>query len=182
MIWTTRFVSTVVIAMALLAASARPAQAAVIEFQTTNLGNDQWMYEYFVSGFNFGADQGFGIFFDVTLFTNLSAAADSAGSDWEVLTIQPDTVLTSDGIYDALALGANASLAQPFSVSFSWLGGPDSRPGSQRFEIYQLADIGTPLAIGETTPRGVSPVPEPSTLLLVGAGTALAAIRRRRKV
>lgn len=162
------------------------AHATVIEFQAIDSpdvvsGEDLWRYEYTLSGNTFDEDLGFSVFFDFTLYDNLQAAP--AGSDWNVITLQPDPVIPDDGIYDALSLVNGASLAQPFSVSFNWLGPPGTTPGSQPFEVYRLEDDDT-LSItesGETIPLGgPEPVPEPSTLFLVGSGLA-AALRWRQR-
>lgn len=160
------------------------AAATVIRFQATDLvdvvaGQDLWIYEYFVSDRVFSVDQGFVILFAPLLYANLRnqvpAPGPAVGVDWDVIVFQPDSTLPANGAYDALALVNGASLSQPFSVDFTWLGGPGSNPGSQRFEVYEL-DGDTPVTFdsGQT-----SPIPEPSTLLLMGSGMALALKRRR---
>jgi hypothetical protein len=92
--------------------------------------------------------------------------------EWDVVLFPISPI---DGAYDALALTAGASLAQQFAVSFVWLGGSATSPGSQPFEVYRLDD-GIPGPDPET--GQTSPVPEPSTLLLLGSGMAVA-LRRR---
>ena len=164
-----------------LALAPAPAEATIIEFEATDLldfvaGDDLWMYRYFVSDFVFDADQGFSISFDTALYRNLQDPLPSVGADWDLLAIQPSQALPSAGLYDALALVKDASLKHPFSLSFTWLGGPGSAPGSQTFTVNQFDEKGNIkiLERGQT-----SQVPEPSTLLLVGSGLALA-LRRRR--
>jgi PEP-CTERM motif len=139
------------------------------------------MYEYFVSDATFQADQGFIVYFDLGSYSDLSVSPKSPGEpDWDPLVIQPDPTLPSDGFFDALALVKGASLANPFIVTFTWLGGADTAPGVQRFEVYELPDaIDPPLETGLTRP--VRSVPEPSTLLLSGLGLALASRFRRSR-
>ncbi len=167
-------------------AEATTVGATTITYQATDLadlapGEDLWQYEYAVSGHVFVVDQGgFSVFFDPALYASLQDGL--ATPDWDVLLLQPDSVLPADGLYDALALVGNPSLA-PFSVSFVWLGGPASVPGPQRFEVYQMDLDGNVLPgseFGQTTPVNTpSPIPEPSTLLLLGSGLSLAIARRR---
>lgn len=161
------------------------AGATVIQFQATNMadavfGEDLWAYEYTVGGRTFDTDQGFVIFFDPNLYGSLQDPV--AGSDWDLLILQPDLALPDEGTYDALSLVNTASLTQPFSVSFVWLGPPGSTPGSQPFEVYQGSDpIGSVIETGHTTPQsGPAPIPEPSTLLLMGSGLAVVYRRHRR--
>jgi hypothetical protein len=187
---TKRFLCGVGVVAAILVAAARSASATVIEFQATDLtdlvsGDDLWMYRYFVSDFVFAADQGFSISFDTALYRNLQDPPPSVGADWDLLAIQPDLALPSAGLYDALALVDGASLAQSFTLSFTWLGVAGSEPGSQAFTVNQFDAAGNIilpfLEVGQTIPFGqTSLVPEPSTLLLVGSGLALALRRRRR--
>ncbi len=69
--------------------------------------------------------------------------------------------MPDDGIFDAMALVDNAE-TDFFSIAFHWLG--DGVPGSQTFEIYD--ENFTLIEQGITT----TPVPEPTTLLLLGFG------------
>ena len=164
----------------------RPAVAAplVIQYQATDLvdlvaGEDLWRYDYSLSGFDFLANQGFSIQFDPAQYGPLESAL-PAHAGWDILTTIPDPSLPDAGLYDALALQDHAPLSNPFSATFVWLGGPLSVPGSQLFTVYQLADDGSYLATLQT---GVtSPVPEPSSLLLISAGLVgvIARVQRRR--
>jgi hypothetical protein len=101
------------------------------------------------------------------------------GPDWDILTFQPDPGLFADGVYDALALADDASLLLPFAVTFDWLGGPGTSPGSQAFSINQFDPLGgiTTLESGRTTTAGV---PEPATFALMGLGASLLVRRSRR--
>jgi hypothetical protein len=146
-------------------------------------GEDRWEYRYIVSGVDFAIDRGFSIFFDADLYAAMQNPAPDPGPDWDVLTIQPDVALASPGLYDTLALAANPSIAAPFSIAFTWLGGP-ATPGSQFFTInqYDAAGTLTVLHSGSTVPfEQPTPVPEPATALLVAAGAAGMAWHRGRR-
>ena len=92
--------------------------------------------------------------------------------------MQPDSSVPDDGMYDALALTDNASLADVFIVSFVWQG--SGTPGSQYFEVYDPDYVVLDSESGQT-----SQVPVPSALLLLGSGLAGLAgfkFRKRRTV
>jgi hypothetical protein len=173
----------IVVSVMCLLGFARPAQATVISFEATNLldqvaGEDLWLYRYFVSGRTFKEDQGFSVYFDTTLYDLESDQNPDpqVNRDWNVLILDTDLGLPDGGIYDALALVDNASLKYPFAVTFVWLG--TGAPGSQPFTINQFdADSNISfLEEGRTTP-----VPEPSTLLLISTAVAVLGARRRRR-
>jgi hypothetical protein len=105
---------------------------------------------------------GFSIFFDWTMYAELESPPPAAGSDWDIITLQPDVNLPDDGLYDALALVSGASLSQPFTVTFVWL--RQGSPGSQPFAIYDPSF--------QTIEAGTT-VPEPSVLILAMACAAL---------
>jgi hypothetical protein len=159
----------------------------VIQYQATDLANqanepDLWQYTYFVSDFDFQANQGFKIFFDVSLYESLESPPPLVNGDWDAITIPPDPNLPDPGQYDALALVNGASLADPFVLSFVWLG-PAAGPGSQPFVVYELDAVGdlTILEQGTTVPFGAAAIPEPSTLLLMSAGAGAFLRRRQRR-
>lgn len=152
--------------------------AIQISYKAVNLadttpGEDLWQYSYTVGDYSFDMDYGFTIYFDYFLYSNLEDPAPYVNDDWDPIVWQPDTAIPDDGAYDALALENAASLADPFVVSFVWLG--SEVPGSQFFEVYD-PDFNI-IRSGET-----APVPEPATLLLVGSGLlGLAGLRKRAK-
>ena len=139
-----------------------------MDLPDVNIGQDLWQYTYQVSNYTFDANHGFTIYFDYNLpFSNIQSPPPVVNSDWDVITWQPDITLPDDGAYDALALTNNASLTDPFTVEFDWAG--IGAPGSQFYEIhdefFQTVGIGDTVDMNQATP-----VPLPSTLLLLGSG------------
>lgn len=176
------FVTVIVVAFML--SGAAPVGAATIQFQATDLpddvpGGDLWQYEYFLVGGNLLVTQGFAVFFDDTLYSTIQELLPAPG--WDIVVADPIPATTSEGYYDALALGDNPLFIGPFSLSFIWLGAPGT-PGSQPFEIYQqdASGLPEPFESGPTTPLD-SAVPEPSTLLLLATGAAAGRILRKRR-
>jgi len=131
----------------------------------TTVGEDLWQYTYNVSDHSFTADTGFSIYFDYNLYSDLQDPTPFVNGDWDILTFQPDNLLPDDGIYDAYALADSASLADPFTVSFLWLGG--NTPTSQSFELY---DSSFNVIESGFTNSIITSVPEPSSFLLIGLG------------
>jgi hypothetical protein len=161
---------------------AAPIQIAYVAIDVTDTvpGEDRWQYRYFVTGLDFPADQGFSVGFDGALYASLENPPPAVNADWDAIVFQPDPALGSAGAYDALALAAGASLADPFTVTFTWFGGPLPGPGSQPFTVNAFDPSGllTVLETGNTVPFG-QPVPEPATVVLVALGVAGAAWRSR---
>lgn len=167
-----------------------PAGATTIAYQTINLadtvpGQDLWEYHYTVTGQSFLANQGFTIYFDPQFYTLLEDPAPTVNGDWDIFVAQPNAAGMLQGFYDAFALVDSASLADPFVLTFVWLGGP-SVPGSQPTTINQFDQDGNLLDAvpGHTVPAiegPVAAVPEPTTLVLFTAGGLVAFARRRRQ-
>lgn len=164
------------------------AQGVTITFETTDLadtapGQDLWRYTYRVSEFDVRQDVAFETLFDPLRFRTLDDPPLAVSADWDILTLPPDPLLPDAGRYSSLALRDGADLAVEFLVSFVWLGGPGTAPGSQPFEIVALDEVGnfiSTLETGETTPFGPVPVPEAATLALVLTGLGGLALVRKR--
>ncbi len=138
--------------------------ATTISFEAMDLadpvpGEDLWEYSYEVGDFTFDTDYGFTILFDFTSYTLIEDPPPAVNGDWDVISIQPDLLLPDAGAYDALALVNAASLADPFAVTFVWLGA--GTPGSQPFVVYEPGF--STIEIGQT-------VPEPANGLLFCLG------------
>lgn len=173
-----RRVSTLVAAVCLVAA---PASALTITYEAIDqpdlvAGEDLWEIRYRASEFPYGANHGFSIGFDVELFADLEDPP-PVGADWDVIAIQPDVFLVSDGLYDALALTDTPSLPGYFGLTFVWRGTAGTSPGSQPFSVNEFSPGGALIGVRET---GVTvPVPEPATGALLLGGLCALAMRRR---
>ena len=161
----------------------------VIQYEATNLfditpGEDLWQYDYTLS-YTLGSDtfmenQAFIILFDYDLYDGLQ---DNTAflADWMTLVLQRDIVLgvKMPGEFDALALVNNPSIANPFSLTFVWLGGA-AVPGSQPFILYQFDDQGINQGvIGRGVTQNV--VPEPASGLLLASGLFIGAMLYRKR-
>ena len=122
-------------------------------------GQDLWNASFALSNGTFQMNQGFTVFFDPALYRDLSAPLAPLPPGWDVLTIQPNVLLSAPGFVDGLALENNPTLLEPFSLNFTWLG--PGLPGSQPFEIYSQAGTFQIMQTGETV------IPEPGTVSLL---------------
>ena len=177
-----RVPSSLVLALGLALATVASAEATSVTFTTASLGGNHYEYTYEVSNNSLAvAIEELTIFFNYGTYENLVVTSPLA--DFDEIVAQPALVLgvPTAGFYDALTLTtgiAPGGQAGGFSVSFDFLG--VGLPGAQRFEIIDPDTFDT-IASGQTAPaNGVpgGPVPEPSTLLLIGTGAA-GLLRRR---
>lgn len=142
------------------------AQAVAIEYAVAPLGGDSWRYDYTIT--NIGLPATFDeltVYFDVSQYTLLANALAPPG--WDLIVVQPDAGIPSNGFYDALSLfGApgDATLSG-FSVSFTYLG--SGTPGAQLFELIDSSDFSLVQSGTTQLPGPVIGVPEPSTLSLM---------------
>lgn len=140
-----------------------------VDLVNTTPGQDLWQYRYTVNG-SFVAFGGFNLLFDAGLYTLLQDPAPAVNADWTVVVTQPDAGLGTSGLYTATALTGSPSLADAFTLDFVWLG--TGKPGSQPFEVFD--DSFSVIEVGRTTvPRGGTPVPAPTTLVLLASGLML---------
>ncbi len=154
---------------------------ASLMFQAVDLadvvvGQDLWEYDYALSGTGLLSGQGLTIFFDYQNYKLLQNPPPPVAG-WDLLSVQPDTLLTSAGFFDALSSNNVANLSGVnFSIKFVWMG--TGTPGAQPFYFYDSTNIGTPIFSGQT-----SSVPEPSVVLLGLCGLAAWAgvVRARSK-
>ena len=131
-------------------------QFQAIDLADTTVGQDLWQFQYSLGGFDFQAGQGFSIFFDPQLYTNLQNPQPDPSSIWSCIVVQPDVILQQPGFFDSQALVNSPSLADIFQVDCVWLG--QGTPGPQFFSIY---DVNFSTISGGSTVTGV---PEPQVL------------------
>ena len=148
-------------------------QYDVEDLPDTVVGQDLWRYVYHVTG-SFAAFTGFNVLFDSTLYDQLEDPPLAPNAEWMISTIPP--VSGADGLYTAITQQDKPSLADPFTISFVWLG--SGTPGAQRFEA--LDDSFNVIATGATSPFGSPAIPEPGSLLLVAGALGLLGWRNRR--
>jgi hypothetical protein len=115
-------------------------RAAVITYEVTSLGGNDWRYDYTVENDGSASIEQFTVYFDFGLFSNLAVAA--SPMDWDSIVVDPDVNIPADGFFDSVALvsglAPGASLSG-FSVTFTFLG--SGAPGSQPFDIVDPANF-----------------------------------------
>ena len=175
---TRTLVAWLVAVLLCLAPAPDAAYAIVITFEATDLANttpgeELWRYVYTISDFSPVQDVAVETLFDHTLYRGLQDPAPGVAG-WDILTLQPDPNVPDVGRYSALAFSTGASLVEPFELTFLWLGGPDTAPGSQPFEVNAFDAQGgflATVATGFTTPATPhADVALPGTLLLTLTG------------
>lgn len=171
----------------LLLALAIPVAAAEIQYSVTDLpdsvpGQDLWRYDYTLVGFTFLANQGFSIAFTPTLYLSLVTPPPGVPPAWDLLVLQPDAGIPSNGLYDALALSDNPPIGPLFAIEFVFAG--PGIPGPQPYTLNQFDASGQligSLGSGQTIgPPGVSQIPEPASAALLVLGAAILAACRAR--
>lgn len=123
-------------------------KAITITFDTFSKSEGIWEYSYIVSDYIFNTGYGFTLYFDYGLYENIIPIAQ--GDDWEVFSWDPQIIMGFKelGVYETSAMIDHASLEDPFTVKFNWLG--MGKPGFQFFEVYdsstwEIIDSGTTL-------------------------------------
>jgi hypothetical protein len=140
------------------------------DLQDVIVGEDLWEYRFYLSGFNFQANQGLSVFFNYQTYTKLAHPNQpSLDPVWNILVVQPDVLLTDPGFFDALATAGSPSFAVPFQVHFVWLG-----VGTPAEVPYYTYDSNFQILFQGTT----SLVPEPGTWALITLGGAGWLVRR----
>lgn len=179
-----RFAALAVVA-ACCSLGLQSAQATKIESQFTQLAGPTWTVEFTVTNDGTVPSVGeFTVFFDETLYSNLSVIASPL--TWDSIAIQPDPGIPATGYFDSLVLYPEFALGKSqgqggFKAGFTFLGGgkPDALPFSVVDGNFQTIESGVTLA---TLP---SLVPEVGTMALFGFGLAYlgfaGAIRIRTK-
>ena len=112
--------------------------ADFVNLADTVQGQDLWQENFHLSLGSFATNEGFTIYFAPILFTDISAPLAPIPAGWDVLSVQPDMVLSAPGFLDGLASVNNPILSQPFSVNFVWHGAGTPLTRIQQFETYTL--------------------------------------------
>lgn len=179
---TIRTIISALAGLALVMILALPAEAS-ITYTSTDLGSDNWLYEYTVTN-----DFGLSNFFEFTIFfptiqdldalnySNLSVV--STPAHWSSIVAQPSAI-DLGGYFDSLADSAFAANAvvSGFSVQYHYVG--NMVLGSQYYELYD--DSFNVIGNGFTTPTTPSTTPEPGSITVLGIGLVGLFIRHGRR-
>lgn len=158
------------------------AMATTIEYALTNLGSNQYQYNWWVLNNSLGVSlTNFTIYFsDVDVIDGTDLTDPIAPSGWDALVEEPSAPGLG-GYYDAAALGSGIAAGASesgFSAKFTFIG--TGAPGSQAFEVYD-GDWNL-LDSGRTQLRGQDPVvPEWGSMFLYAMGLAPLRMLVRRK-
>lgn len=150
-------------------------QAGTIQYSVVPQGGNQYSYTYSLSGLDLFTGYEVDIRFNPLLYGTLSNA--TAGSDFDLLLLQPNNPPGAWGDYSITARVNNPQLTGPFSVDFIWLG--MGMPGSQPFFInFYDQDGQHTVEQGETTLTGI---PEPGTFSLAIVAFVMGGFIARRR-
>ena len=163
------------IVTAALTLAAPLAQATVINSAYTRIGDNTWLADFTI--FNDGTPTSFaGFTIDFPNATGLTLVGSPA--TWDSLVVQPDASIPDPGFLDSFAILSSNVLAAGqsqggFRVSFNYAGTPGGLP----FVVNNAAFA--PLFTGITTVT--TPIPEPSTVLMMALGLAAVGARTLRQ-
>lgn len=161
------FQRILVLATALLALST--GNAAQINASYSRVAGASWAVDFAVTNDGTPAEiTGFTVYFSEMLFADL--VVDASPAQWDSIAIQPDLNLQSPGFLDSILLGGSAPLTLgqtqgEFRVAFSFLG-----VGAPPMLAYEIVDQNFNVLFSGTT---TAPIPEPSTVLMLGLGLAV---------
>ncbi len=105
-----------------------------IHYELTQISATEYEYHYIVINDSLLPISEFVIYFDETLYDNLSEISQPA--DWDSIIIPPSSMLGDVGEYDAYVSGPELAVGESvsgFVVRFEWLGLDE--PSVQPFEI-----------------------------------------------
>ena len=150
----------VVLFIAAASVCASPIIYEVINLIDTKIDEDLWKYNYYVKNFIFQEGNKFTIYFDGSQYQPLEALVTIPEGDSALWEAGESLVILESDLEDTFGDDWPSEFGYfMVTTQFVWLG--NGVPGSQTFEIYS-PDY---LKSGYT-----APIPEPSSLLLLGTG------------